>query len=73
MKNPNFGEIASAYGIPYQRISEPDKMEGAIEAAAAHKGAYMLEFMCDPTEIVLPMVPAGGSVSDMIVSLKEIS
>jgi acetolactate synthase-1/2/3 large subunit len=48
-------------------------MEGAIEAAAAHKGAYMLEFMCDPTEIVLPMVPAGGSVSDMIVSLKEIS
>ena len=73
MKNPNFGEIASAYGIPYQRISEPDKMEGAIEAAAAHKGAYMLEFLCDPSEIVLPMVPAGGGVSDMIVSLKEIS
>jgi acetolactate synthase I/II/III large subunit len=73
MKNPNFGDISSAYGIPYQRISELDKIESAIEAAAAHKGAYMLEFLCDPTEIVLPMVPAGGSVSDMIVSLKEIS
>ena len=73
MQNPNFGDIASAYGIPYQRISELDKIESAIEAAAAHKGAYMLEFLCDPTEIVLPMVPAGGSVSDMIVSLKEIS
>ncbi len=69
MKNPDFGAIASAYGIPYQRISEPDQVEAAIETAAGHPGAYMVEFMCDPSEIVLPMVPAGGSAADMIVSL----
>ncbi len=71
MKNPDFGAIANAYGIPYQRISEPDQVKGAIEAAADHKGAYMVEFLCDPSEIVLPMVPAGGSAADMIVSMKS--
>jgi acetolactate synthase-1/2/3 large subunit len=28
----------------------------------------MLEFLCDPSEIVLPMVPAGGGIADMIVT-----
>lgn len=69
LKNPDFGAIAGAYGIPYQCIGQPDQVKGALEAAAAHKGAYMVEFLCDPSEIVLPMVPAGGSVADMIVSL----
>jgi len=69
MKNPDFGAIASAYGIPYQCISEPDQVKGAIETASAYKGTYMVEFKCDPTEIVLPMVPAGGSAADMIVSM----
>jgi len=69
MKNPQFESIASAYGIPYQKISEPDQVEPALIAAAEHKGAYMIEFLCDPTEIVLPMVPSGGSIADMIVSV----
>jgi acetolactate synthase-1/2/3 large subunit len=71
MKNPDFGAIAGAYGIPYQCISEPDQVEGAIKEAAAHKGAYMVEFSCDPSEIVLPMVPAGGGIADMIVSMNS--
>ena len=69
MKNPDFGAIASAYKIPYQCVSKPDQIMGAIEAAAAHKGPCMVEFLCDPSEIVLPMVPAGGGIADMIVSL----
>jgi acetolactate synthase-1/2/3 large subunit len=68
MKNPDFGGIAKAYGIPYQRVSEPDKISAALETAADYKGAYMVEFLCDPSEIVLPMVPAGGGIQDMIVS-----
>ncbi len=70
MKNPDFGAIAGAYKIPYQCVSEPGQIVGALEAAAEHKGACMVEFLCDPSEIVLPMVPAGGGIADMIVSLK---
>ena len=69
MKNPDFGAIAGAYGIPYQKVTSPDQIEGALTAAASHKGAYLVEFICDPSEVVLPMVPAGGGIADMIVTL----
>jgi acetolactate synthase-1/2/3 large subunit len=73
MKNPDFGAIAGAYKIPYQCVAQPEQIVAALETAAAHKGAYMVEFLCDPSEIVLPMVPAGGGIADMIVSMKEIA
>lgn len=71
MKNPNFGAIAGAYGIPFQKVETMDAVEGAIQTAAEHDGAYMVEFICDPTEIVLPMVPAGAGVGDMILSIDQ--
>ena len=71
MKNPEFGAIAGAYKIPYQCVSQPGQIEAALETAAEHKGAYMVEFLCDPSEIVLPMVPAGGGIADMIVSMEK--
>jgi len=71
MKNPDFGAIAGAYKIPYQRVTQTDQIVGALQWAAEHKGACMVEFLCDPSEIVLPMVPAGGGIADMIVTLKK--
>ena len=71
MKNPDFGQISTAYGIPYQRVTEVAAIEDAISTAADHRGAYMVEFICDPSEIVLPMVPAGGGITDMITSLRK--
>ena len=67
MKNPDFGAIAGAYGIPHLQVSDPGDIEEALNTAAAHRGAYLVEFLCDPSEIVLPMVPAGGGIRDMIV------
>ena len=69
MKNPDYGAIAGAYGIPYRQVAELDQVDDAIQTAAAHKGAFMVEFLCDASEIVLPMVPAGGSIGDMIVTV----
>jgi acetolactate synthase-1/2/3 large subunit len=69
MKNPDYGAIAGAYGIPYLQVSALDQVDEALETAARHKGAFMVEFLCDPSEIVLPMVPAGGSIGDMIVTV----
>ncbi len=69
MKNPDYGAIAGAYGIPYLKVSSLDQVDDAIQRAADHKGAFMLEFLCDPSEIILPMVPAGGGYKEMIVSV----
>lgn len=68
MKNPDFEAISGAYGIPYLKVSALDQIEDAIKTAAEHQGAFMVEFICDPSEIILPMVPAGGGIGDMIVS-----
>ncbi|MCK4508503.1 MAG: biosynthetic-type acetolactate synthase large subunit [Desulfuromonadales bacterium] len=68
MQSPNFELIAKAYNIPYQKVTELDQVDAAIRTAAEHEGAYLLEFICDPSEVILPMVPAGGGFADMIVS-----
>ncbi len=71
LKNPDFGAIAGAYGIPYLKVTEKDEVPTALKQAADHPGAFLVEFTCDPGEIILPMVPAGGGLADMIVSKKE--
>ena len=68
MKNPDYGAIAGAYGIPYVKVTDLDQVDDALHRAADHEGAFMIEFICDPSEIVLPMVPAGGGIKDMIVA-----
>ena len=68
MLSPDYGLIAQAYGIPYQKVTDLGQVDAAIRTAIAHDGAYLLEFLCDPSEIVLPMIPAGGGFGDMIVS-----
>ena len=70
MKNPDFGAIAGAYGIPYLQVTTPAQIAPSLTQAASHAGAFMVEFLCDPSEVVLPMVPAGGGIADMILSLK---
>jgi acetolactate synthase-1/2/3 large subunit len=68
MQSPDFGLIAKAYDIPYLKITDLDQVDAAIRTAAEYDGAYLLEFICDPSEVILPMIPAGGGFGDMIVS-----
>ena len=72
LKNPRFGPIAEAYGIPYVRVTRKEETAAALRAAAEHKGPILVEFLCDPSEIILPMVPSGGGIADMITSTRQI-
>jgi acetolactate synthase-1/2/3 large subunit len=71
MQSPDFGQIASAYNIPYLKVDALENVESGIMAAMDHNGPFMLEFLCDPSEIVLPMVPSGGGFNDMILRKPE--
>jgi acetolactate synthase-1/2/3 large subunit len=67
MQSPNYGLIAEAYGLPYLKVEKPEEVAPALKQAIDHKGAIVLEFVCDSSEVILPMIPAGGGFEDMIV------
>ncbi len=66
MKSPDFSLIAAAYGIPYRKVELLDEVEPALKEAMACDGAMILEFICDPAEVILPMIPAGGGFGEMM-------
>jgi acetolactate synthase-1/2/3 large subunit len=69
--NPNFQQISKGYGIPHDVITKTEDIKPAIEKARNYDGAYILEFACDKTEIVLPMIPSNATFDEMIVKKPE--
>jgi acetolactate synthase I/II/III large subunit len=67
MQSPNFGLIAEAYNIPYRKVDKPEEVASALQQAIEHQGPIMLEFICDASEVILPMIPSDGGFNDMIV------
>lgn len=68
MLNPDYGFIAKAYDIPYLKVTKVKDIRPALQKAIDQKGPILIEFVCDPTEVILPMIPAGGGFNDMIVT-----
>ncbi len=68
MQSPDFGYLARAYGIPHRRVENLADVAPVLKEAAEHQGAMVLEFLCDPSEVILPMIPSGGGFEDMIVT-----
>jgi acetolactate synthase-1/2/3 large subunit len=67
MKNPDFVKIAQAYNIPARKVIEREELDDAIQEMLAAKGAYLLEVSVEKKGMVYPMVPAGASISDIIL------
>jgi len=65
LTNPNFIKISEGFGIPAKRISERDDLNKAIEDLISVKGPFLLEIECEKEVNIFPMVPAGGTVSEM--------
>lgn len=69
MLNPDYGKISAAYGIPYSFVSNRDELEGGIEKMLASDGSYILECAVKEEENVLPMIPPGKSIGEMLLEL----
>jgi acetolactate synthase-1/2/3 large subunit len=63
---PNFVKLAEAYGATGRRISDPAEVDGALKEMIESKGVYILEVVISREENVLPMVPAGAALTQMI-------
>lgn len=68
MKNPEFTQIAQAYGIASKKVEKREELDGAITEMLNHKGTYLLDVQVETKGLVYPMVPAGASITDMLLS-----
>ncbi|MHB8707325.1 MAG: biosynthetic-type acetolactate synthase large subunit [Desulfuromonadales bacterium] len=64
----DFVKLAEAYGATGLRASKPEEVEEVIKKAFATKGPVIMEFKVAREENVLPMVPAGASLNEMVLA-----
>ena len=67
MANPDFGAIAKAYGIATREVREREELDDAIQEMLAHDGAYLLVADVEAQGMVYPMIPAGGTVTNIMM------
>ena len=68
IQSPDFVALAKAYNIDGQRVSEREKLKGALTEMMQHEASYLLEVMVGKEHNVFPMVPQGCSVSEIRLS-----
>ncbi len=64
---PDFVRLAEAYGAVGLRITEKEDVPDAIREAIATKNTVLLDFIVDREANVMPMVPAGASIDEMML------
>jgi len=64
----DYVKLADAYGAKGFRTSKPGEVEKVIKAAFNEKGPVIMEFMIAREEKVLPMVPAGAALNEMVLN-----
>jgi acetolactate synthase-1/2/3 large subunit len=64
---PDFVQIAAGFGIKGRRVHLKSELKDAIQEMLDHDGPYVLDIIVPYTEHVLPMIPAGRTVKDMLL------
>ena len=69
MINPCYEQIASAYGIAYQAVTDRSTLAAAIEKMLTTQGPFIMECAIKEDDNVLPMTPPGKSVNEMLLEI----
>lgn len=64
---PDFVKIAQGFGVKGRRVIKKSELREAIQEMLDHDGPYVLDVIVPYTEHVLPMIPAGKSVKEMLL------
>jgi acetolactate synthase-1/2/3 large subunit len=64
--NPDFVQVAHAFGIEAFRITRRNETEGAIQRLLVAEGPCLAHVVIDPFENVWPLVPPGKSNHEMM-------
>ena len=67
MMNPDYMQIASAYGIASRRVMSREELNDGIQEMLSTDGSFLLEVCVVEEGNVLPMTPPGSSVNYMLM------
>lgn len=65
LTNPNFLMISEGFGVPSKQVSKREELEQTIKDLISVEGPFMLEVKVQKEGNIFPMIPAGGTVSEM--------
>ena len=69
-RKTDFAAFAKAFGADGEAVSAPEELDAALSRAFATEGPYIIDCKIDKDEFVLPMLPPGGSMDDIITKLE---
>ena len=70
-RQTDFVKLAEAFGAQASRALTLEELDAALEQAFACDGPYLIDCAIDKDEFVLPMLPPGGSMDDIIVKVGD--
>ena len=65
-RKTDYVKLAEAFGAKAYRATEPDGFEKIFREAMSIDGPVLIDCAIDKDEFVLPMLPPGGSIDEMI-------
>ena len=71
MLNPDYEQIAGAYGIPSRTVIDRADLDDAIHEMLTTEGAFLLQCAVKEEDNVLPMTPPGANVDEMLLEIKD--
>lgn len=66
-RKTDFPAFARSFGADGETVTTPEELDAALTRAFAAEGSYIVDCRIDKDEFVLPMLPPGGSMDDIIV------
>jgi acetolactate synthase-1/2/3 large subunit len=63
---PDYVAMAKSFNVPAQRVMYKKDLRNAIQQMLDSDQPYVLDVICPYTEHVIPFIPAGRTVADMI-------
>jgi len=70
-RQTDFVKLAEAFGAHASRALTLEELEETLTKAFACDGPYLIDCAIDKDEFVLPMLPPGGSMDDIIVRIGD--
>ncbi len=70
-RKTDFVAFAKSFGADGEAVSTPEELDNTLGRAFKTEGPYIIDCKIDKDEFVLPMLPPGGSMDDIIIKLEE--